>query len=311
MTDLDTWLAAQNDSSTKCGYVAIVGRPNVGKSTLLNRILGQKISITSRKPQTTRHQILGIKTEGDVQVVYVDTPGLHIDQADKAINRYMNKAATSALKHVDLVIFMVDRTRWNEADEHVYEKVKAANCPVILAINKIDILDDKQSLLPYLQEVQQRLPNAVLVPIAAHTGASVDQLEQCVLDQLPNGRHFFPEDQVTDRSARFITAELIREKIMRQLGDELPYQMTVEIEEFAQDGPVLHIGALILVERKGQKRILIGDKGDRIKQIGRDARVDMERMFECKVMLKLWVKVKSGWSDDERALQSLGYDGLD
>jgi GTP-binding protein Era len=223
----------------------------------------------------------------------------------------MNKAASSALKHVDLVIFMVDRTRWNEADEHVYEKVKAANCPVILAINKIDILDDKQSLLPYLQEVQQRLPNAVLVPIAAHTGASVEQLEQCVLDQLPNGRHFFPEDQVTDRSARFITAELIREKIMRQLGDELPYQMTVEIEEFAQDGPVLHIGALILVERKGQKRILIGDKGDRIKQIGRDARVDMERMFECKVMLKLWVKVKSGWSDDERALQSLGYDGLD
>ena len=311
MSDLMQWLDKEAESTQQSGYVAIVGRPNVGKSTLLNYILGQKISITSRRPQTTRHQILGIKTTGDVQVVYVDTPGLHIDQNDKAINRYMNKAAASALKDVDAVVFVLDRTAWNQADEHVFEKVRHVQCPVIVAINKIDILDDKADLLPFLQMVQEKLPTATLVPIAAKHGKHVERVEEAVLRHLPQSAHFFPEDQITDRSSRFIAAELVREKIMRQLGDELPYQMTVEIEEFGHDGRVLHISALILVERKGQKRILIGDKGERIKQIGRDARIDMESLFDTKVMLNLWVKVKSGWSDDERALQSLGYDGLE
>ena len=310
MSDLISCLD-ETGAPQQCGYVAIVGRPNVGKSTLLNHILGQKISITSRRPQTTRHQILGIKTTEDVQVVYVDTPGLHVDQNDKAINRYMNKAAASALKDVDVVVFVLDRTCWNQADEHVFDKVKNVPCPIIVAINKIDILDDKAALLPFLQMVQEKLPAATLVPIAAKHGRHVERVEETVLSHLPHSQHFFPEHQITDRSSRFIAAELVREKIMRQLGDELPYQMTVEIEEFDHDGRVLHISALILVERKGQKRILIGDKGERIKQIGRDARVDMESMFDTKVMLNLWVKVKSGWSDDERALQSLGYDGLE
>ncbi|MFT6915078.1 MAG: GTP-binding protein Era [Motiliproteus sp.] len=297
------------DQSSRCGYVAIVGRPNVGKSTLMNRILGQKLSITSRKPQTTRHQILGIKTEGDDQVVYVDTPGLHKD-GGKAINRYMNKAASSALRGVDIVIFIVDRHRWTDEDEAVLEKLYYSPAPVILAINKVDRIEDKEDLFPVLSGLAEKMDFAEVIPLSAKLGRNVEQLEACILARLPTGPHHFPEDQITDRSSRFLAAELVREKIMRQLGDELPYQMTVEIEEFSHENNILHIGALILVERDGQKRILIGNKGDRIKLIGQEARIDMERMFDYKVMLKLWVKVKSGWSDDERALRSLGYDDI-
>ncbi len=297
------------DPSSRCGYVAIVGRPNVGKSTLMNRILGQKLSITSRKPQTTRHQILGIKTEGADQVVYVDTPGLHKD-GGKAINRYMNKAASSALRDVDVVIFMIDRNRWTDEDEAVLDKLRYCTMPVILAVNKVDRIEDKEDLLPLLSQLAQKMDFAEVIPLSAQLGSNVDQLETCVLARLPEGVHHFPEDQITDRSSRFLAAELVREKIMRQLGDELPYQMTVEIEEFSHEKNILHISALILVERDGQKRILIGNKGDRIKLIGQEARIDMERMFDSKVMLKLWVKIKSGWSDDERALRSLGYDGI-
>lgn len=296
-------------TTSRCGYVAIVGRPNVGKSTLMNHILGQKLSITSRKPQTTRHQILGIKTEGAVQAIYVDTPGLHKD-GGKAINRYMNRAASSALRDVDLVIFIVDRDRWTEEDQAVLEKLQYSKIPVILAVNKIDRMEDKQALLPQLQVLASKMKFAEVVPISAKHGHNLEQLEAQVLERLPEGIHFFPEEQITDRSSRFLAAELVREKIMRQLGDELPYQVTVEIEEFSHDGRILHIGALILVERKGQKRILIGDKGERIKRIGQEARIDMERLFDSKVMLNLWVKVKSGWSDDERALRTLGYDDI-
>jgi GTP-binding protein Era len=298
-----------DQTPTRCGYVAIVGRPNVGKSTLMNHILGQKLSITSRKPQTTRHQILGIKTEDQIQVVYVDTPGLHKEQ-NKAINRYMNRAASAAIRDVDLVIVLVDRTRWTDEDDIVFEKVRHVECPVILAVNKVDRLDDKGQLLPYLERLSEKMDFAEIIPISAKLGHNIAQLEQAVADRLPGNAHFFPEDQITNRSSRFLAAELVREKIMRQLGDELPYQMTVEIEEFKQQGKTLHISALILVERKGQKVIVIGDKGERIKLIGRDARLDMERMFDSKVMLNLWVKVKSGWSDDERALSSLGYDDI-
>ena len=293
----------------RCGYVAIVGRPNVGKSTLMNRILGQKLSITSRRPQTTRHQILGIKTEGTEQAIYVDTPGLHKD-GGKAINRYMNRAASSALRDVDLVIFIVDRDRWTDEDQAVLDKLKHSNIPVILAVNKVDRLEDKNALLPQLQQLSALMAFAEVVPISAKHGSNVDLLEQQVLARLPEGIHYFPEEQITDRSSRFLAAELVREKIMRQLGDELPYQVTVEIEEFSHEGGVLHIGALILVERKGQKQILIGTRGERIKRIGQEARIDMERLFDTKVMLRLWVKIKSGWSDDERALRTLGYDDI-
>ncbi|MDN3233584.1 GTPase Era [Pseudomonas luteola] len=297
------------DPVSRCGYVAIVGRPNVGKSTLLNHILGQKLAITSRKPQTTRHTLLGIKTEGDVQAVYVDTPGIHKEN-QKALNRYMNKTASAALKDVDVVIFVVDRMRWTEEDAFVLERVRHVKCPVIVAVNKTDRMEDKAELLPQLKWLSEQLPEAEVIPISAQNGVNLDSLEKLVADRLPEGDHFFPEDQLTDRSSRFLAAELVREKIMRQLGAELPYQVTVEIEEFKQQGNVLHIHALILVERDGQKKILIGNAGERIKRIGQDARKDMETLFDSKVMLNLWVKVKSGWSDDERALRSLGYADL-
>lgn len=295
-------------NESRCGYVALVGRPNVGKSTLLNRILGQKLSITSRKPQTTRHQILGIKTEDELQVIYVDTPGLHNDTKGNALNRYMNKAASEALRHVDLVIFLVDRTAWTEEDEIVLEKLQHARCPVVLAVNKVDLLKDKEALLPWIEQLNSKRSFDDIVPISAEKGHNVDKLEALVAEHMPEGMHFYPDDQITDRSSRFVAAELVREKLMRNLGDEVPYGTTVEIEEFSQDERgLLTISALILVEREGQKRIVIGDKGERIKQIGRDARLDMERMFDAKVMLNLWVKVKRGWADNERALASLGY----
>ncbi|MAC45583.1 GTPase Era [Oceanospirillum beijerinckii] len=301
-----------SDQTSRCGFVAIVGRPNVGKSTLMNHILGQKLSITSRRPQTTRHQVVGIKTEDEVQVVYVDTPGMHKLEKDrnKAINRYMNQAASSALKDVDLVIFIIDRMRWTEEDEVVLQKLEHVSCPVILAINKMDRLEDKEALLPYLEELSERREFDAIMPISAQHGHNLAQLEAQVREHMPESFHYYPEDQVTDRSERFLAAELVREKIMRQLGDEIPYQVTVEIEEFSEDDGILFIGALILVERDGQKKIIIGEKGSRIKQIGQEARIDMERAFGAKVMLNLWVKVKGGWSDDERALKSLGYSDL-
>jgi GTP-binding protein Era len=298
-----------DSTATRCGYVAIVGRPNVGKSTLLNHILGQKLAITSRKPQTTRHNMLGIKTEGTVQAVYVDTPGMH-KNSDKALNRYMNRTASAALKDVDVVIFVVDRTRWTDEDQMVLERIQYVEGPVILAINKTDRIEEKADLMPHLEWLQGQLPKASIVPISAQHGHNLEALEKLIASHLPENEHFFPEDQITDRSSRFLAAELVREKIMRQLGAELPYQITVEIEQFKQQGRTLHIHALILVERDGQKKIIIGDKGERIKRIGSDARRDMEVLFDSKVMLNLWVKVKGGWSDDERALRSLGYGDL-
>ena len=299
-------MSEHSDSVSRCGYVAIVGRPNVGKSTLLNHILGQKISITSRKPQTTRNNVVGIKTEGNVQIMFVDTPGMHLNQ-QKAINRYMNRAANTAMKDVDVVVFVVDRFIWTEEDEAVAEKLQHANCPIILAVNKVDQVEEKESLLPHLENLSQKLNGAEIIPLSALRNINLERLEQLIIERIPEGMHMYPEDQITDRSSRFMAAEIVREKITRQLGDELPYEMAVEIEEFKQEGNLLNISALILVERDGQKRILIGDKGERIKLIGIEARKDMEKLFDMKIMLKLWVKVKSGWSDDERALRSLGY----
>lgn len=295
------------NETARCGYVAIVGRPNVGKSTLLNHLLGQKISITSRKPQTTRQRVLGIKTEADHQIIFVDTPGLHKD-AEKAINRYMNRAASSAIRDVDLVVLVVDRTAWTEEDAMVLEQIQQCGRPCLLVVNKVDLLEDKTALLPHLQQLAEKGQFAAILPLSALRNHNVEELEREILKFLPVSEHFFPEDQITDRSQRFLAAEIVREKIMRQLGEEIPYSITVEIEEFALNEAILHISALIFVERKGQKIILIGDGGSRLRSIGTDARHDMELLFDCKVMLRLWVKVKSGWSDDERALRSLGYD---
>ena len=292
---------------TYCGYIAIVGRPNVGKSTLLNHLLEQKISITSRKPQTTRHTLTGIKTVGDRQMVFVDTPGIHRGQ-QKAINRYMNRAALSAILDVDAVVFVVERDVWTEEDEHVWSQISSARNKVVLVVNKVDKLTDKAQLIPHLEFLQNKIQPIALVPVSALNKQNLHGLEEELTKMLPEGMHLFPEDQVTDRSSRFLAAELVREKITRQLGAELPYQVAVEVEEFKQESNILNISALILVEREGQKRIIVGDKGARLKAIGKAARLDMETLFDSKVMLRLWVKIKAGWSDDDRALRSLGYD---
>lgn len=291
----------------RAGYVALVGRPNTGKSTLLNYLVGQKLSITSRKPQTTRHQILGIRSEGHWQAVYVDTPGMHRD-GERAINRVMNRAARSVLSDVDVIIMVVDRTAWTDDDERVLEQVTGSGVPAILAVNKVDLLADRRVLLPHLEVLGQRADFAAIVPLSALRKVNLDALDAEVLKCLPAGDFFFPQDQLTDRTERFLAAEIVREKLTRQLGDELPYAAAVEIEEFVEDRGVLHISALILVERRGQKRIVIGEGGSRLRAIGTDARKDMERLLDQKVMLRLWVKVRAGWSDDERALKSLGYD---
>ncbi len=295
-------------STTRCGVVAIVGRPNVGKSTLMNHLIGQKVSITSRKPQTTRHRIHGILSRGDYQIVFADTPGIHSGH-QRALNRTMNEAALSALSGVDVICFMVDSTKWTEADEHVLSLLeRAEDIPVLLLINKIDQLEDKQALLPHLQNLGQRRNFAELIPVSALGGHNLDALEQAIAKRLPEGEFWFDEDQLTDRSLRFMAAEIIREKVVRQLGQELPHQMTVEIEQWKEGPKITEIAARILVERRGQKKILIGDGGDRIKKIGTQARLDIERLIERRVMLNLWVKIKAGWSDDDRALRSLGYD---
>ena len=289
----------------RCGNVAIVGRPNVGKSTLINCLVEQKISITSRKPQTTRHSITGIKTTSKYQIVIVDTPGQHSDEP-RAINRYMNRAARSRMFDVDIIVLVLDRLKWNPEDQLVAERAVASGKPVIVAVNKLDRLQSPDLLLPHIGELSREI-KAEYVPISALQGTNVDGLEKLIVDHLPVAEALFPEDQITDRNMRFVVSEIIREKIIRQLGEELPYATTVEIESYSEQERLIHIDALIYVEREGQKRILIGEKGARLKQIGIDARRDIEKQVEKKVMLKLWVKVRSGWSDDERALQGLGY----
>jgi len=291
----------------KCGYIAIIGRPNVGKSTLLNHILGVKLSITSRKPQTTRHQILGVKTTEQCQYIYVDTPGIH-SGGKKAINRYMNKAASSVIHDVDVLLFLVQAMKWTDEDQMVLDKLAEVEVPVILVVNKIDQLVDKQQLLPFLQQLGSKRQFHDVVPLSALKGDNIDTLERCILAELPENPPVFSEDEYTDRSMRFLAAEIIREKLVRELGQELPYQTTVEIESYKDRENITDIHAVILVEAKGQKAIIIGNKGARLKNIGTKARLDMEKLLGHKVFLQLWVKVKAGWSDNEQALRSLGYD---
>lgn len=305
----------------KSGFVAIVGRPNVGKSTLMNHILGQKLSITSRKPQTTRHKIVGIDSREKSQAVFVDTPGMHKKEV-RAINKMMNRAAHSALRDVNLVLFVVDAEKWTPNDDLVLEKLKNADMPVILVINKIDTLENKNKALPLILERQKLMNFAEIVPVSALRGANLDHLRDTIESYLPFQPPLYSLDQLTDRSERFLASEVIREKIMRQLGEELPYDLTVQIESFKIEDAVMnektgrmksactYIDATIFVDRQGQKAIVIGEKGAKLKKIGMDARADMEKMFEQKIMLTLWVKVKGGWSDDERALKSLGYSDI-
>ena len=290
----------------RAGYVALLGRPNVGKSTLLNRLLAQKISITSPKPQTTRHAILGIKTLPDTQIVYVDTPGLH-GNARRAMNRYMNRTAGSVLSYVDVAVLLVEGLRWTEEDDGVIRRMMDFKGAVILAVNKVDRISNKAELLPFLEQASEKREFANLVPISALRGDNLDALERVIAGLLPESEFLFSEDQVTTASERFIAAELIREKLTRRLREEIPYALTVEIEHFKDEKRLLRIGAIIWVERAGQKAIVIGEKGSTLKDIGSQAREDMEIIFGRKVFLETWVKVREGWSDDERALHSFGY----
>lgn len=295
--------------TTHCGYVAIIGRPNVGKSTLLNRLLSQKISITSCKPQTTRHRILGIHTQGDSQVIYVDTPGIQ-DGSKIALHRYMNKTAFQVIWDVDVIVFVVEALRWTKTDQKVLEQLAEVPVPVILAVNKVDLAKDKRLLLPYLQEVATYRTFETIMPIAGKHGIQVETLEAKLRLMMPEGPFFYSPEQVTDKTEAFRAAELIREKIFRLCGEELPYSVTVEIEKFTVEEKLCHIAALILVDKESHKRMIIGKRGEKLKDIGMQARQDMERNVGQKVYLQLWVKVKSGWADDERALKSLGYDSF-
>ena len=272
----------------------------------MNRILGQKISITSRRPQTTRHRVLGIKTLASAQLIYVDTPGIH-DFSGRAMNRHMNRTASSVLLDVDVVVFLVDGLHWTADDELVLQKLAQITCPVILAINKIDLLGNREELLPRLQGLSEKRSFEQIIPLSASKGDNVAQLEAVIEELLPPAPPLFPEDQVTDRSVRFLASELIREKLFRKLGKELPYGLTVAIEQFKSEPGMTHIHALIWVERKSQKNIVIGKQGRVLKEVGSDARRDIEELIDGRVNLKLWVKVKEGWADDERALHSLGY----
>lgn len=298
-----------NNTAQRCGVIAIVGRPNVGKSTLMNHLLGQKVSITSRKPQTTRHRIHGILTEDNCQMVFADTPGIHRD-GGRALNKYMNQAAVSALGGVDIVCFMVDALKWTEADQYVLSLLPRDDTPVLLLINKIDTLEDKAQLLPHIERLAALYPFAAVIPVSALREGGLDDLREELKKRLPEAPFWFDEDQITDRSLRFMVAEIIREKVVRQLGQEVPHQVAVEIEIWNDTERLTEIGASILVERSGQKKILIGHQGERIKKIGIQARQDIETLIDRQVMLNLWVKVKTGWSDNDRALRSLGYGDL-
>jgi GTP-binding protein Era len=290
----------------RCGRVGIAGRPNVGKSTLLNRILGQKLAITSHKAQTTRHSILGIKTRPEGQILFVDTPGIHRRGAD-ALNRYLNRTARSAVLDADLALFVVEALRWTPEDALALEAVASSGLPAIAVINKVDAVGEKGTLLPYLQALADRHGFLELIPVSALRGDGIEALERAVIAALPAGEPLFPEDQITDRSERFFAAELLREQLVQRYGQELPYSTTVEIERFEDQGGRYLVHALVWVERPGQKAIIIGKRGEALKAAASQARLEMQKLFDCPVHLEVWVKLKKSWSSDEAALASLGY----
>jgi len=293
--------------SFKAGFIAVIGRPNVGKSTLINELIGQKLSITSHRPQTTRHRIHAIDTRDDYQMVFVDTPGIHMGNK-KAINSYMNRAASSSIKDVDMILWLVESGKWTKEDTRVLEHVSQVDVPVILCINKIDNLKTAQEVLPFLEKVGKKYQPTDLFPLSAYSKKDTAALRELILKHLPEQDLIFDPDFITDRPEKFIVAEFIREKLMRHLADELPYDITVEIEQYELDGKMQRISARIFVDKASQKNIVIGNKGEMLKLIGTEARQSIEGFLERKVFLKLWVKVSSGWSDDKRALASLGYD---
>ncbi|MFD0738624.1 GTPase Era [Lysobacter koreensis] len=299
-----------NTTPYRAGHVAVIGRPNVGKSTLTNALVGAKVSIVSPRPQTTRHRLLGIATFPEGQLLLVDTPGLHRDQGtstSSAMHRWMNRAARGALEGVDVALLVVRAGQWTEADSFAYEALRGAGLPVVLVVNQIDRIKNKTELFPYLGKVSEGRDFAGVHPISALKRNGLEGLVKTVLSHLPEQDALYAEDEITDKSQRFLAGELVREQLMRQLGEELPYATTVEIESFSVDGTMLRIGAVIWVERDGQKAIVIGKGGERLREIGTKSRIQMERLFDAKVFLQTWVRVREGWSDDEAALRAFGY----
>ena len=288
----------------RCGYVALIGKPNTGKSTLMNALVGEKLSITAHRPQTTRHQILGIKTSEDFQCIFVDTPGIH-DNNSKAIHRYMNRAATSIFDDADLICIMLDITHFNQDDEKILRRVSGYD-NVLIVVNKVDKLS-REASMPLMQRISQLVPEFECVPVSALTGDNLDRLEQLIIARLPVGVPHFPDDQLTDKSMRFISAEIVREKLFRALKQELPYSITVSIDHYLEETDITRISATIWVERKSQKAIVIGKNGNQLKKIGSLARADIEHLLGNKVYLQLWVKVRADWSDDEKSLAAFGY----
>jgi GTP-binding protein Era len=298
------------ESPHHCGSVAVIGRPNVGKSTLVNALVGAKVSIVSNRPQTTRHRLLGIATVEGGQLLLVDTPGLHRGEGRfkaSAMSRVMNRTARGAVEDVDAALMVVEAGRWDEEDALVFNVLRDGGIPVVLAVNKVDRLKDKSALLPFLAQVSEGRDFAAIHPVSALKHKGLDALVRDLLKLVPEAPPVYEEDEITDRSQRFLAGELVREQLMRQLGDELPYATTVEIERFAEDGELLRIGAVVWVEREGQKPIVIGKGGTRLREIGSKARQQMERLFGRKVFLETWVRVREGWSDDEAALKAFGY----
>jgi GTP-binding protein Era len=295
------------DAAYKCGFVAVVGRPNVGKSTLVNRIMGSKVSIVTAKPQTTRHRILAVHTADDVQIVFVDTPGLH-RQAGKAMNKLMNRAAANALADADLILFLTEATRWTEEDADVLQRIEAVNAPVIAVLNKVDKVHPKERLFEALANMSGRYEFADVVPVSAHKGSNVDTLTGMIPRYLPESPPLFPSEMKTDRSAEFHAAELIREKLTVLLRQEVPYGLTVQIERFEKDEKGVAINAVIWVERSSQKGIVVGKQGNVLKKVGKAARLELKEQLGCSVHLELWVKVKENWADNEKDLMNLGYE---
>jgi GTP-binding protein Era len=299
-------MTEQQPEGFRSGYIAIVGRPNVGKSTLLNHLIGQKISITSRKAQTTRHRIHGIYTDEHSQFVFVDTPGFQTRHLN-ALNRGMNRVVTSSLRDVQVVLYVLEALRYDERDREVL-KLLPDNRPVLLVINKIDEVADKGQLFEFAERVAQDFKFAAIVPVSAKLGSKLEELRDAIRNHLPGGELIYDKDDITDRSERFLAAEILREKIFRFTGDELPYSTSVVIEQFKLDGKLRRIHAAILVDREAHKAMLIGKKGEKLKEIATQARLDMEKLFDGKVFLEVFVKLRSGWADDERVLRSLGYE---
>ncbi len=290
----------------RCGLVAVVGRPNVGKSTLVNRLIGRKVSIVSPRPQTTRCRVMGVHTQPQAQIVYIDTPGLHA-ASGKALNRCMNRVVRASVEGTDAVLFVIEATGWRDADDQVLALVRQQSAPVLLVINKIDALRDRTALLPLMQASAERLAFAEIVPVSALTGEGLDDLERTLMPHLPEQPPFFPSGQVSDREEAFLAAELVREELFRVLRQELPYALAVGTERFEHREGALHVHVVIWVEKAGQKGIVIGRGGERLKQVGTRAREQMEQLFGCKVYLETWVKVREGWTDNEAFLRSVQY----